>query len=244
MSYQQDMIDHAAACYPHESCGLLVRTAAGLEYLPAQNLAPEPSETAIIDPDVWIEAERMGAVVGIVHSHPDGPSVLSGADRLAQQQSGLPWHLVVGDQVRVFPPVPPLLGREFHHGVTDCYTLFRDAYALAGHPLPDFKRDADWWDNGQNLYLDNFSRHGFYQVSEPQPGDVLLIQLASDTPNHTAIYLGNNQILHHCPNRLSGREVFGGYWLRHLHSIWRYQQWQPSDFTGICNDLAASSPSV
>ncbi|MBC9184750.1 tail fiber assembly protein, partial [Escherichia coli] len=27
---------------------------------------------------------------------------------------------------------PHLTGRRFEHGVTDCYTLFRDAYHLAG----------------------------------------------------------------------------------------------------------------
>ncbi|MDO6706796.1 C40 family peptidase [Photobacterium sp. 1_MG-2023] len=244
MNYQQDMIEHAAACYPNESCGLLVRTADGLAYLPAQNLAPEPTESAIIDPESWIEADRLGEVVGIVHSHPDGPFVLSGADRLAQQQTGLPWYLVVGDQVRKFPPVPPLLGREFHHGVTDCYTLSRDAYALAGHHFPDWDREDDWWEKGKNYYLDNFESFGFVRVDDPQPGDVFLIQLASDTPNHTAIYLGDGQILHHCPNRLSGRQIYGGAWQRHLHSIWRYTQWQPSDFMGICNDLAAGSPSM
>ncbi|MDO6707916.1 C40 family peptidase [Photobacterium sp. 1_MG-2023] len=244
MSYRQNMIDHAAASYPNESCGLLVRTADGLAYLSAQNLAPEPTETAIIDPEAWIEADRLGDVVGIVHSHPDGPFVLSGADRLAQQQSGLPWYLVVGEQVREFPPVPPLLGRRFEHGQTDCYTLFRDAYALAGHALPDFERDPDWWEQGKNLYLENLPEHGFFQVAEPQPGDVLLIQLASNTPNHTAIYLGDSKLLHHCPDRLSGRDLFGGYWQKHLHSIWRYKQWQSSDFTGIFNDLVAGSNSV
>ncbi|MEJ2766984.1 C40 family peptidase [Photobacterium sp. MCCC 1A19761] len=244
MSDYHAMIRHAADCYPQESCGLLISTPEGDEYLPARNLAPEPTEAAVIDPDAWIEAARMGEVIGVVHSHPDGPAVLSGADRLAQRQTELPWYLVVGEQVRTFAPVPPLLGRQFAHGTVDCYTLFRDAYALAGHPLPQFQRSDDWWENGQNLYLDNLPKYGFTRVDEPQPGDVLLIQLQSDTPNHTAIYLGNSQLLHHLPNRLSGRDIVGGYWQRHLHSIWRYESWQPSDFMGILNDLAAGSGSM
>ncbi len=60
--------------------------------------------------------------------------------------------------------------------MTDCYTLFRDAYHLAGIEMPDFHREDDWWRHGQNLYLDNLEATGLYQVplSAAQPGDVLL----------------------------------------------------------------------
>ncbi|EIN27790.1 hypothetical protein ECFDA504_1361, partial [Escherichia coli FDA504] len=44
--------------------------------------------------------------------------------------------------------------------MTDCYTLFRDAYHLAGIDMPDFEREDDWWRNGQNLYLDNMEATG------------------------------------------------------------------------------------
>ncbi|MBW9309371.1 NlpC/P60 family protein [Escherichia coli] len=45
--------------------------------------------------------------------------------------------------------------------MTDCYTLFRDAYHLAGIEMPDFHREDDWWRNAQNLYLDNLEATGF-----------------------------------------------------------------------------------
>ncbi|MEQ7735006.1 hypothetical protein ABQG64_01145, partial [Escherichia coli] len=38
-----------------------------------------------------------------------------------------------------FRCVPHLTGRRFEHGVTDCYTLLRDAYHLAGIEMPDFQ---------------------------------------------------------------------------------------------------------
>ncbi|HHE2827529.1 TPA: NlpC/P60 family protein, partial [Escherichia coli] len=76
----------------------------------------------------------------------------------------------------------------FEHGVTDCYTLFRDAYHLAGITLPDFAREDDWWRNGQNLYLDNLAENGFYRVSlsGAQAGDILLCCFGSSVPNHAA----------------------------------------------------------
>ncbi|WP_436198005.1 hypothetical protein [Escherichia coli] len=47
-------------------------------------------------------------------------------------QSDLPWWLVCRGAIHKFRCVPHLTGRRFEHGVTDCYTLFRDAYHLAG----------------------------------------------------------------------------------------------------------------
>ncbi|EOA1244308.1 phage tail protein, partial [Escherichia coli] len=80
---------------------------------------------------------------------------LSEADRRLQVQSDLPWWLVCRGTIYKYRCVPHLTGRRFEHGVTDCYTLFRDAYHLAGIEMPDFTREDDWWRNGQNLYLDN-----------------------------------------------------------------------------------------
>ncbi|OEF52567.1 phage tail protein, partial [Enterovibrio norvegicus] len=169
------------------------------------------------------------------------PAVLSEADRKSQRDTDLTWWLVVGDAVHTFRPVAPLIGRTFDHGTVDCYTLFRDAYALAGFDFPDFERPHDWWEGERELYLDNMAQHGFVRVETPEPGDVILMQLKSDRANHAAVYLGDMKIVHHLPGRLSGRDLYGGYWQRHTHSIWRHQQWQPSAFMGICNDLAAFS---
>ncbi len=76
-------------------------------------------------------------------------------DRRLQVQSDLPWWLVCRGAIHKFRCVPHLTGRRFEHGVTDCYTLFRDAYHLAGIEMRIFIGGDDWWRNGQNLYLDN-----------------------------------------------------------------------------------------
>ncbi|MFT8077277.1 NlpC/P60 family protein, partial [Salmonella enterica subsp. enterica serovar Typhimurium] len=100
--------------------------------------------------------------------------------------------LVCHDRIYTFRCVPFLTGRVFEHGVTDCYTLFRDAYHLAGIEMPDFSRGEDWWKNGENLYLDNLEATGFYRVSgeEAQSGDILICCFGSSVANHAAIYCG------------------------------------------------------
>ncbi len=122
------------------------------------NISAEPEAYFRIAPEDWLRAEMQGEIVALVHSHPGGLPWLSEADRRLQIKkctvlvAGLP-----GGEIHKFRCVPHLTGRRFEHGVTDCYTLFRDAYHLAGIDMPDFEREDDWWRNGQNLYLDNMA---------------------------------------------------------------------------------------
>ncbi|EBT7965503.1 phage tail protein, partial [Salmonella enterica] len=163
-----------------------------------------------------------------------------------QIQSGLEWWLVCGGRIHKFRCVPHLTGRQFEHGITDCYTLFRDAYHLAGIDMPDFHRENDWWNKGRDLYLDNLEATGFYRVSADrvQPGDVLVCCFGSSTANHAAIYCGGGELLHHIPEQLSKRERYTDKWQRRTHSIWRHRQWCGSAFTGIYNDLESASASA
>jgi cell wall-associated NlpC family hydrolase len=47
----------------------------------------------------------------------------------------------------------PLVGRQFAHGVLDCYSLVRDFHARElGIPLSEYERQDDWWSHGQDLY--------------------------------------------------------------------------------------------
>lgn len=234
------ILAHALADAPRESCGLIIRNQQGEHYLPYQNRSAEPAHYFSVSCDDFIRAGEQGEVVAVVHSHPGGEPYLSAADRAMQVNSGLPWLLVCNNTVRRFEPVPHLLGRIFHHGITDCYSLFRDAYHLAGINLPDFERADDWWRRGGELYLDNMEQNGFSRVRKDiRPGDVILFCYASSRANHAAVYTGDQTILHHIPNQLSKREAYNPRWQHMTHSIWRYRHWQPSGFTGICNDLDA-----
>ncbi|PMD82297.1 phage tail protein [Escherichia coli] len=219
------ILAHARRCAPAESCGFVVRTPEGERYFPCVNISGEPEAYFRMSPEDWLRAEMQGEIVALVHSHPGGLPWLSEADRRLQVQSDLPWWLVCRGEIHKFRSVPHLTGRRFEHGVTDCYTLFRDAYHLAGIEMPDFHRGDDWWRHGQNLYLDNLEATGLYQVplSAAQPGDVLLCCFGSSVPNHAAIYCGDGELLHHIPEQLSKRERYTDKWQRRTHSLWRHR---------------------
>jgi len=122
----------------------------------------------------------------------------------------------------------PLVGRPFHHGVLDCWTLCRDWYAREwGLALPDPVRHDNWWDDGcSDLYTENLAAAGFVPIAvgDIQRGDLILMQIRSRNlvPNHAGIYLGDGLMLHHMYGRLSSRDVYGGYWLENTRLVARH----------------------
>ncbi|WP_272457155.1 C40 family peptidase [Escherichia coli] len=176
------ILAHARRCAPAESCGFVVSTPEGERYFPCVNISGEPEAYFRMSPEDWLQAEMQGEIVALVHSHPGGLPWLSEADRRLQVQSDLPWWLVCRGTIHKFRCVPHLTGRRFEHGVTDCYTLFRDAYHLAGIEMPDFHREDDWWRHGQNLYLD---MRGWTIKGKPASGRAVLSQEQDGIKSHT-----------------------------------------------------------
>ena len=189
-----------------ESVVVLVAVVKGKRrYFPCKNLADTPDEHFVLDPADYAAVEDKGEIVAVIHSHPTTNHNPSPADRVACEQSGLPWHIVNPNTENWGYCEPegfelPYVGREFSHGVVDCYSLCRDWYKREfGLELRDYPRRDKWWEHGENLYLENFEKEGFRRIpiAELQRGDALLMQLVSPVPNHAAIYLGDQQVLHH-----------------------------------------------
>ena len=229
MNWRQDAAQHATEAAPREACGLVVIIKGRERYWPAKNMATG-TDHFILDPNDYASADMAGDIVAIVHSHPSTLCDPSEADLAACEASGLPWHIVSvpGEQWHTMLPPgysAPLIGREYAHGQRDCYTLVRDWYAQHHLMLPDFDRTDEWWLAGQDLYTDNFAGCGF-QVIQPDQlayGDALLIAVGSPVPNHAAVYIGDNQIIHHVHNRLSGRDIYGDFWRKHTTHILRHE---------------------
>ena len=227
-SVRELALAHAKAQYPRESCGLIVVRKGKASYFECGNLAVGTDQFAI-DPKDYARADGRGVIVGVVHSHPNGTPEPSQADLVGCEASQLPWHIVgypSGQWASITPSGyrAPLVGRQWSHGVLDCYSIIRDWYKeTRSIELLDFTRRDEWWLHGEDLYQANYEKAGFVPVDEPPiEGDVLLMQVASPVPNHAAIYLSDGLILHHLQNRLSSRDVYGGYWQKNTTHILRY----------------------
>ena len=247
-----DAQNHARESYPKESCGFIVAD----RYIRCENVADPVEMHRADDRDCGCQLcafEIAGPIYKkhakriqiVVHSHPDGPFYPSKADMATQQAMGVAWAIIATDGERVSDPliwggatpVPAILGRQFMHGVTDCYSLIRDVYRLGREELakqdidwpfdpielPEFPRDDSWWVENENLYMRNFAKAGFVQVDEPRPGDVFLLTVGrTDQLNHGGLLLNNNLIMHHLPERLSRREP-SGIWGRQIDVWLRYK---------------------
>ena len=231
------ILKHAEAEYPRECCGLLILNG---NYIPCTNQSTLDSQFAI-SPQDYVAASEQGEIVAIVHSHPDSSSAASDVDKAQMALHGLPWVIVGYPQgdFAIHQPTDytaPLLGREYYHGLQDCYSLCRDYYHReCDIRLSDYVRDDCWWELKDNpsLYLDNFKREGFIEIDPTitplQKHDAILCRVGrTEHVNHAVIYLGDGQltseqtpsvvgdniILHHPYGRLSVREIWGEMWAK------------------------------
>lgn len=116
-----------------------------------------------------------------------------------------------------------LLGKQFIHGETDCYTLLQDLFKNnLGITLNSYAHPDDWWiDDDMDLYMDNFKNEGFVLVEDVDIKDlrildVLLICIPDPRKpdktktNHCAVYVGEGYVVHHRLGKLSQRSPYRG----------------------------------
>lgn len=217
---------------PREACGLIVHNKIE-KYMPCRNLSAVQDEF-LMHPLDQADIEDAGyEILRVVHSHVNGPPKPSDADVRGCQETGVPWTIVSWPLRLVQHINPdecslPLIGRVFTHGLVDCYTLVQDwIFATHNIKMNWYARKDNWWKNGENLYLDNLEKEQLYKLPQerldhPQEGDFILMNIESDVPNHMAIYVGDGKILHHCAQRLSRHDMYGGYWRKHAWCVVRH----------------------
>lgn len=213
----EDIKKHALECYPRECCGVVIVFKGREKYIPCRNIATDPKQF-LIDPEDYYKAADKGEIIKIVHSHCNKTPELTQADMVDFNEGTIPWLIISVPTMEIKEFIPtgekvPLFGRQFTHGILDCYTFIRDYYQqILNIELPDFERRDNWWHADDNLYVNNFEKAGFRRVDELQEHDVILMQVASRVPNHGAVFDGNNNIHHHQVSRLSSTDVYGEFY--------------------------------
>ena len=226
------ILAHAESAFPSECCGLVIQKGRVEKYIPCENRAAAPGEQFEIAPEDYAAAEDQGTVVAVVHSHPgDGATTQpSELDMLMCDATEVPWVIASwpeGD-IRTITPRGdrPLTGRQFVLGHADCWTLLMDYFRTEhGITLPNYSVERHWWEQGENLYMDNWYDCGFREFSgQPHPGDVVIMQVQSPVANHAGVLLEGNMLLHHMYGQLSQRVPYGGYYLDRTIKIVRHQE--------------------
>lgn len=229
---RDDFFAHSMKEIPREACALLINENGHERLVICKNKSVRQDQFEMDGKDYADAADR-GDILGVLHSHVYTSNRPSEADKVACEATGLPWYICsvpTGSWFRFEPSgyKAPLIGRQFTHGVLDCYSLIKDYYSeVLKIEIPDFERDYEWWEQGQNLYIENFEKAGFREVSlnDLKENDVMLMQIQSKIINHGAVYLGNDVMLHHLNGRLSTRQTYGGYYRKHTAKVVRHENY-------------------
>ena len=231
MTWKDAALKHAKEQDPRESVGVLIVIKGKEQYYPCNNLSTYSQQCFILDPEDYVKADAIGEITAIVHSHPVTPPSPSQADKVSCEQSGLKWH-IVNPKTEMWgycEPTgykPPLIGRQWVWGVTDCWSLVRDYYKEQHNiQLLDYQRPTTPQDFLNNPLFEQYAqRTGFRELNKDeklQKGDVLLMSILHPTLNHVAIFLGD-EILHHLADRLSTREPYNEWLLKCTGKRYRY----------------------
>ena len=221
---------------PFEACGFFIKPFhpgyKKYKFIPCENIAEDKEFNFRISGKDFIEASLQGEIKCILHSHNNCPWV-SEADQISQQKHRIPFgviflsnggysnHVFFGDEL----PTQDLISRPFIHGIFDCYGTVRDHYRKELNiTLTNYTREDDWWKTDNNLLEGHMIEENFYKVDlkDIQKNDVILFKIRGKNPNHSAIYLGQDLILHHLYGQLSCREPIGRY-RRFISGVWRHK---------------------
>ena len=223
MSWKQDALVHAKDQDPKESCGLLLEIKGKEKYFPCKNLSTYSQQCFIIDPNDFIKAEESGNILAVIHSHPVTPPIASQADKISCENSELPWHIVnpKTEQWGYYEPSgykPPLIGRHWVWGITDCWALVRDWYKeTKGIVLRDWDRPTTPEEFIADPMFERCAwRTGFRQLrpeEKLQNGDLLFMSIMATGLNHVAIFL-DGDVLHHLADRISCKEPYNQWLLK------------------------------
>ena len=231
MNWQEEALNHAKVEDPKECVGLLLNIRGKERYFPCRNLSMTAHQCFILDPEDYVKADNTGEIKAIVHSHPVTPPFPSEADKLGCEQSKLPWHIVnpKTEQWGYYEPCgykPPLKGRPWVWGVTDCWSLVRDFYKEEKNiELLDYERPVTPQEfNDVPLFERYAERTGFKELDPNETlknGDILLMSIMYNTLNHVAIFL-DGDVLHHLTDRLSCKEPYSAWLQKCTGKRYRY----------------------
>ena len=125
----------------------------------------------------------------------------------------------------------PWVNRPWHEGSSDCYRLAVEYYRKELNiPVRSIVTPEKYTSQAlayarTNLFLENFASCGFEQVMFPEAGDVILIQAGvgyNDGPDHLAVCLEGEQMLHHNRELLSVIQPYSTKWRQKTSMVLRH----------------------
>ena len=123
------------------------------------------------------------------------------------------------------------IGTPYHHQASlrgagcDCLGLvrgvFRELYGFEAQVMPSYSRD--WCDVGEKESLLNAGREHLLASEGPNTGDVLIFRFNRlMVAKHTAIFIGDDRMIHAVENAPVCEVQLGRWWRRHIAGCFKF----------------------
>ena len=155
-----------------EVCGFFYATQFEVKIYECKNVSLNPEFEFEISTIDHLNCIKLGKIIGIYHSHPEGPSGFSEVDIDTAEESCLPFYMydVKNDLWAEYIPssyTVEIEGRPFYWGFDDCYGAARNYYRQKlGLYLKDYDRDYDFGATKSMAILENFEKEGFVKLNQ------------------------------------------------------------------------------
>lgn len=239
-SNQEIIVEHATREYPKECCGLLVSTSKKVTAIPCINRSETPEKNFVIRADD-IKDFPLSKIKGFYHSHKDYPDFTI-ADVAFSEKLNKDSFIYICDSKQFKHYIPhgakiPYVGRQFFPGVLDCLTLVQDYFHYELNiKLPNLTHDyrdmTSVWQTADiiesqkkdSTLIQFLRQNSFTEVKDLKKFDVIVLSLKTiPYPIHTAIYLGENKVLHHL-KEFSEIEPYREVYKRFTFGIFRHKE--------------------
>jgi len=241
-SIKETIKKHALKEMPKECCGVLVEGEGEVVAFPCRNVSEKPEKHFSILPTDYLKASNEGRVKAIYHSHNSTNDKFSPNDILNSKGHDLPFVLYCSlkDSFSTFDPKKSktfLYDRIFKIGETDCYTVVKEYYKDLGIELSDkplSRTDHTWHQQNPRLIQELFDLNKnnpnlpimeLPASTKLKKHDVLVFEFIKGAgPNHVAVYLGNDEIMHHPRNKYLCIQPLNKTLIKTISKIYRHEQ--------------------
>lgn len=231
---------HSLQFQDEECCGFVLEN--GTIYR-AENAAQDKKHRFSICPKSFIDASKLGKIIAIYHSHPNGSLKFSQSDIQNSNNHNLDYIIYspVKDEFSYYKARSKnneYTGVDFKIGENDCYSLTKKYYKNElGYDIIDGGivdgRNNEWLTHLPSVFDDIFKlnkkwleRIENFGREDLRMHDILLFNYFGNAGciHHIGIYLNNNEFLHHQRRKFSAIEELDEQYFNAVKSVIRLKE--------------------
>jgi len=221
--------NHALEEFPKECCGFIVEKENDFYCIKSDNIAKIPTRDFKIKISDYLNIKNQYNILYIYHSHCDEKyTEFSGKDILSSDGIGINYllHVVNTDIFKTYEAnsfSKKYIGRIYEYKKYDCMTLILDFLknefnlSINVDSLYDFFEKngymhADVTNLVEKVFLESKKLEKINDLENIKKNDIFLMKNHLNKACHFSIYMGDDKVLHHTPDRFSRIEDYSSGW--------------------------------